>query len=139
MDDDTGTTYQFYPEDFEGDTDPTDQHVDRAPLVIASCIGVGGLLFLADPLVDSFDVAGVEIRLVVLSAVVLATGLLLGSAIYCRRGIYRIGLAHGVGGIGWILVVFGTAYHSTPLLASGLVVLFSGTSALAFLSWQSTG
>lgn len=127
--------YRFDPADFDGDGDPVDSTPDRAPLVIGTCIVLGGLLFLAEPLVDARTVSGLEIRPVVPAAVVLAAGLLYGGGVYVRRGRRRLGYAHAGGALGWILVLLGTVFAHTVVLVVGVGVLLCGAAALAGLVW----
>jgi len=98
--DGTDEEYRFDPEEFDGDVAPTTSRLDVVPVVVGGCIGLGGLLFLAEPFVDPVPVAGVRLLAVLLSVFVVAAGLLFGCAVYLRRGKRRIGLAHGVGGVG---------------------------------------
>lgn len=127
--------YRFDPADFDDAAEPTDSTPDRAALVIGICVGLGGLLFLAEPLVDGRVVGGAEVRPIVLSAVVLAAGLLYGSGVYVRRGRRRLGYAHAVGGLGWVLVLLGTVLPHTGVLVAGVAVLLGGAVALAGLVW----
>jgi hypothetical protein len=122
--------YRFQPEDFEGGSDPTEQRLDPVPLALAGFIGIGGLLFLAGPVVDPLVVRDAELQAVVLSAVGIALGLLFGSGVYLRRGDRLLGGAHAVGGFGWTLVVLGTLLPSSTLLFAGLAVIIGGAVAL---------
>lgn len=133
-DDDADEDYRFDPGDFD-DGDPTGSTLDRAPLVIGACIALGGLLFLAESLVDARTLSGLEIRPVVPAAVILAAGFLYGSGVYVRRGRRRLGYAHAAGALGWILVLLGTVLASTVVLAAGAGVLLCGAAALAWLVW----
>lgn len=133
--DDADEDYRFDPEDFDGDGDPTGETPGRAPLVIGACIVLGGLLFLAEPLVEAPTVAGLEVRPVVPAAVVLAAGLLYGSRVYVHRGRRRLGYAHAAGALGWILVLLGTVLDHALVLAAGVGILLCGAAALAGLVW----
>lgn len=130
--------YRFHPEDFEGDGDPTDREVDRAPIVIVGCLGIGVALFLANPFVEPLTIGGVEIDLMVLAAAVFALGLLAGSGAYIRQGRLRLGVVHAVGAVGWLLLVIGTAFSSTAALVAGGGVLVLGAVLLVFLTWRSS-
>lgn len=134
---DSDDEYRFYPEDFEGDDDPTEGSVDAAPLIIVACLGAGGLLFLADPLVGPIEVFGVEFRTLVASAIVIAAGLLVGSSVYIRRGRRILGYVHAFGGLGWVLVVLGTLLDSPPLLVAGAITLVVGAVAIVVLAFYS--
>lgn len=127
--------YEFYPEDFEGE-EPTGRRGERAPLVIAACIGVGALLFLAEPVVEARTVAGLEFSPIVPSALVLAFGLLVGASVYVRRGERSLGYAHGIGGVGWLFVLLGTLLSSTTLLVAGAGVLGVGAVTLVVLVFR---
>lgn len=134
-DDADDENYRFDPEDFDGDGDPAGSAPDRAPLVIGACIVLGGLLLLAESVVDARTVSGLEVRPVVPAAVVLAAGFLYGSGVYVRRGRRRLGYAHAAGALGWIIVLLGTVLAQTVVLAVGAVVLLGGAAALAGLVW----
>lgn len=129
--------YQFYPEDFDGEDDPTETGVDAAPVVIVGCLGVGVALFLANPFVDPIVVSGVELEAMVLAAAVFSIGLLVGSGVYIREGRTRIGAVHAVGAVGWFLLVVGTAFSSTRILVTGGAVLVLGAAALVVLTLRS--
>jgi len=131
-----GDDYRFNPEDFDGD-DPTRGTVDRAPLVIVGCLGVGVALFLANPFVDPVAVSGVEIELAVVAAAVFSVGLLAGSGAYVRQGRVRLGVVHACGAAGWFLLVVGTAFSSTVALAAGGGLLVFGAAALLLLAIRS--
>lgn len=126
--------YRFHPEDFEGDSDPTDETASIAPLVIVVCLGVGILLFLAGTVTDGLPVLGVEVDLVALSAAVFAVGLFAGSVMYLRQGRRVVGAVHGLGALGWTFLVFGTLLSETVLLAAGVAVLVVGSVALLVIS-----
>jgi hypothetical protein len=103
---------------------------DAASAAVGCCIGVGGVLFLAEPFVDPFAVGGTRVPAVFLSVVVVAAGLLFGAVVFLRRGLTRVGLAHAVAGGGWGLVVLGTLGASGPLLFAGFAVLVGGSVGL---------
>jgi hypothetical protein len=130
--------YRFYPEDFENGNDPTQRELDSAPLIIVACLGVGLVLFLADPLVDPITVSGTAVELGVLAAVVFAVGLFVGSGIYIRKGKRRLGLVHAAGSLGWLLLVVGTAFSNRTALVAGGGVLLLGALSLVVMTWRST-
>lgn len=136
MSDQDDGEYQFSPEDFEGDGNPTERRLDRAPLLIGGCIALGGLLLLAGPRIDGQTVAGFELQAVALAAFVFAVGLSLGGVVYSRRGQRRLGYAHGTGGLGWALVFAGTVLSETALVALGGAVVASGAVGLLFLVFR---
>ena len=119
--------FRFGPADVgpAGDGDAAAEF-DPVPAVIGLAVGIGGLLFLAEPFVDPLAVGGTRLPVVFLSVIVVAIGLLFGGAAYLRRGRRRIGLAHAVGGAGWALVAVGTALGSGVVLFAGLAVLLGG-------------
>jgi hypothetical protein len=120
--------YRFDPADIDEDAD--DGGFDAASAAVGCCIGVGGVLFLAEPFVDPFAVGGTRVPAVFLSVVVVAAGLLFGAVVFLRRGLTRVGLAHAVAGGGWGLVVLGTLAASGPLLFAGFAVLVGGSVGL---------
>jgi len=113
-----------------GIDDADDGGFDTASAAVGCCIGVGGVLFLAEPFVDPLAVGGARLPAAFLSAVVVAAGLLFGAAVFLQRGLTRIGLAHAVAGGGWGLVVLGTLAASGPLLFAGFAVLVGGSIGL---------
>ncbi|MFO7926715.1 MAG: hypothetical protein ACQET5_13490 [Halobacteriota archaeon] len=130
--------YRFYPEDFEDGNDPTRREIAAAPLVIVACLGVGVVLFLADPFVDPITVSGTDFEFTVLAAIVFAVGLFIGSSVYVRQGRRRLGFVHAVGSLGWLLLVIGTAFSSTVALAAGGGALVFGAAALVLMTWRSS-
>lgn len=125
--------YRFDPAAFdEGGESPGG--FDPVPAVIGSCVAVGGALFLAEPYVDPLPVGGVGVPAVLLSVVVVAGGLLFGCVAFLRRERWRLGLAHGVGGVGWTLVALGTVVPSGVLLLAGFAVLVGGCVGLVAMA-----
>ena len=114
--------------------DADDGGFDAASAAVGCCIGVGGVLFLAEPFVDPLAVGGARLPATFLSAVVVAAGLLFGAAVFLRRGLTRIGLAHAVAGGGWALVILGTLGASGPLLFAGFAVLVGGSIGLVAIA-----
>jgi hypothetical protein len=99
---------------------------DYASMVVGTFVGVAGLLFLAEPVVDPVAVGGARIRLIVLSVFVLTAGFALGAGVYLRRGDRLIGIAHAIGAGGWGLVAGATALGSGATLFLGFAVLIGG-------------
>jgi hypothetical protein len=130
--------YRFHPEDFENGNDPTQRELNPAPLIIVTCLGVGLVLFLADPFVDPITVSGTAVELGVLAALVFAVGLFVGSGIYVRQGKPRLGLVHAAGSLGWLLLVVGTAFSNRAALVAGGGVLLLGALSLVVMTWRST-
>ena len=138
--DDREGEYRFEPEDFEDDpTDGSRDTVDPAAVIIAGALGVGVLLLVAAPLVEPVPVAGAEVGLPAAAALVFALGLVVGSGVYVRRGRRFLGAAHGVGAVGWVLVVLGTILPSRRLLLAGVGVLVAGIGVLGVLGWRARG
>jgi len=99
---------------------------DYASMVVGTFVGVAGLLFLAEPVVDPVAVGGAQVRMVALSVVVLTVGFALGAFVYLRRGERLIGLAHAIGAGGWGLVALAPAVGSSLVLFLGFAVLIGG-------------
>ncbi len=118
--------FRFDPADVGSSDRDAATGFDPVPAVIGLAVGAGGLLFLAEPLVDPVAVGGTRLPVAFLSVVVVAAGLLFGGGAYVRRGRRRIGLAHAVGGVGWALVAVGTALGSGVVLFAGFAVLLGG-------------
>ncbi|PSP44209.1 hypothetical protein BRC63_02875 [Halobacteriales archaeon QH_10_70_21] len=79
---------------------------------------------------DPVPVAGLRLPAAFLSVLFVGAGLLLGCPVYLRRGRWRLGAAHGIGGVGWTFVAVGTVLGSGPLLLVGLAVLVGGCVGL---------
>ena len=99
---------------------------DYASMVVGTFVGVAGLLFLAEPVVDPVAIGGLRVRMIALSVVVLTVGFGLGAAVYLRRGERLIGWAHAIGAGGWGLVAGATALGSGPALFLGFAILLGG-------------
>ena len=125
---DSDDGFRFDPSDVDDGDD--DGGFDAASAAVGCCIGVGGILFLAEPFVDPLAVGDARVPAAFLSVVVVAAGLLFGAAVFLRRGLTRIGLAHAIAGGGWGLVVLGTLGASGPLLFAGFAVLVGGSVGL---------
>ncbi|EMA43327.1 hypothetical protein [Halococcus saccharolyticus] len=107
-----------------------ERDVDPAPLAVGALVGLAGLLFLLEPVVDPIPVLGTPTPPFVLSGAVLTIGFGLGAAVYLRRGRRLIGLAHAVGAGGFGLLVGATALGSGTVLVAGVAVLAGGCAFL---------
>lgn len=105
--------------------------LDVGPLVVGTFVGLGGLFFLLEPVVGPVPVAGVDVRMVGLSALSLVVGLNLGAAVFLYRGQRLVGMAHGVAGVGFGAFLLGLAVGSGTLLLGGVLVVVGGMLALA--------
>jgi hypothetical protein len=105
--------------------------LDPAPLVVGTFVGLAGVLFLAEPLVDPVAIGALRVRMVALSAVALVVGLILGAVVFLLRGNRLVGLAHGVAGVGFGAFLVGVALGSGTLLVVGVFVVAGGALALA--------
>ncbi|WP_246983905.1 hypothetical protein [Halorientalis marina] len=99
---------------------------DYASMVVGTFVGVAGLLFLAEPVVDPVAVGGARVRMIALSVIVLAVGFGLGAGVYLRRGERLIGIAHAIGAGGWGLVALAPAVGSPLVLFLGFAILIGG-------------
>lgn len=107
---------------------------DYASLVVGAFVGLAGLLFLAEPVVDPLQVGAVTLRPIALSVVVLTVGFAIGAVVYLRRGKRLVGLAHAIGASGWGLVAGATAIGSGTILLLGFAVLLGGSVFLVVQS-----
>ncbi|MFC6834923.1 hypothetical protein [Halomarina ordinaria] len=89
-------------------------------------VGLAGALVLAQPL-GPFSLAGRRVMPMVLSTVALTAGFALGAVVYHRRGRRFVALAHGVGALGWGLVVLAAGVGSVLVLFVGFAVVLGGT------------
>ncbi|MFB6173221.1 MAG: hypothetical protein ABEI39_01120 [Halobacteriales archaeon] len=108
----------------------TELDVEAGPAAVGTLVGLAGLAFLLEPVVDPVAVGGLRVRPVALSAVVLAVGLSLGAVVFYRRGRRLFALAHGVFGLSWTAIVLGTALGSGTLLVAGVVLVIAGCGFL---------
>ena len=104
--------------------------VDGGPALVGVLVGLAGLLFLAEPVVDPVAAGGLRVRPVALSAVVLAVAFCAGAAVFARRGRRLFALAHAVFGVAWTAVVAGTALGSGAVLVAGVVLAVAGCGFL---------
>lgn len=109
------------------ETDVFGEDPDYASMVVGTLVGVAGLLFLAEPVVDPVAVGGARIHMLALSVLVLTVGFALGAVVYLRRGERLIGIAHAIGAGGWGLVAGATALGSSAALFLGFAVLVGGS------------
>lgn len=105
--------------------------LDVGPLVVGTFVGLGGLFFLLEPVVDPVSVGGVDVRMVGLSALSLVVGLNLGAAVFLHRGQRLVGMTHGVAGVGFGAFLLGLAVGSGTILLAGVLVVVGGMLALA--------
>jgi hypothetical protein len=132
--------YRFDPEDFDesGELPESDTDIDLAPLIIVGSLTGGILLFLANPFVDPFSVAGMEIEFRNVSAFVFAIGLVTGAGIYAKQGEPLLGAIHALGALGWVALAVGTVLSNDWLLIAGGGLLVTGAVALVVLTWRAT-
>ena len=105
--------------------------LDAGPLVVGTFVGLAGLFFLAEPVVEPVAFGGLRVRMVALSAASLVVGLNLGAAVFLHRGQRLVGTAHGVAGVGFGAFLLGLAVGSGALLLAGVLVVVGGMLALA--------
>jgi hypothetical protein len=86
--------------------------VESGPAVVGLLVGVGGLLFLLEPV----TIGSIRARPVALSTIVLAAGFCLGALVFLRRGRRLFGVAHGIFGVAWAGVAVGTAARSGAIV-----------------------
>jgi len=103
---------------------------ETGPAAVGALVGLAGLLFLLEPVVDPVPVGAVRVRPVALSAVVLAVGLSVGAVVFARRGRRLFALAHAVFGAAWTGIVLGTVLGSGPVLVGGVLLTIAGAGFL---------
>jgi len=104
--------------------------VEAGPMAVGLLVGVGGLLFLLEPLVDPVRIGQARVRLVALSTVVLAGGFCLGAVVFLRRDRRLFGLAHGVFGLAWAGIAAGTAFGNGTLVVAAVLLVVAGAGTL---------
>jgi len=104
-----------------------DDTVDWPTLVVGLFVACGGVLFLAEPVVDPFRVGSASIRPMAASVVALTVGFALGGVVFVRRGKRLVGIAHGIGAAGWGFVALGSAVGNGTALLLGFAVLLGGS------------
>ena len=97
--------------------------VEFWPAVVGGLVGLGGVLFLLEPVVAPVAIGPVRARPVALSTVALAAGFCLGAPVFLRRGRRLFGVAHGVFGLAWGGGAVGAATRSGAVgVRAGLFV-----------------
>jgi hypothetical protein len=104
--------------------------IEPWPAVVGLLVGLGGLLFLLEPVVGPVAIGSIRARPVALSAVVLAIGFCLGAPVFLRRGRRLFGIAHGVFGLAWAGVAVGTAARSGTVVVGGVLLVVAGSGFL---------
>ncbi|MFB6205805.1 MAG: hypothetical protein ABEJ05_04660 [Haloglomus sp.] len=112
--------------------------LDPGPLLTGAFVGLAGVLFLLQPLVEYVRLGALRVRPAALSAFVLALGLWVGAAVFLARGQRSAAAAHAVGAAGWSGIVLGTAAGNGTLLLGSIVGLVVGMVALAVESRRYT-
>ena len=110
--------------------------IEPGPAVVGLVVGVGGLLFLLEPLVGPVAIGSVRARPVALSTVVLAAGFCLGAPVFLRRGRRLFGLAHGIFGVAWAGVAVGTAARSGTIVVGAVLLVVAGAGFLVVRARQ---
>ncbi|MEF8786069.1 MAG: hypothetical protein V5A45_09070 [Haloarculaceae archaeon] len=100
--------------------------LDPAPLVVGAFMALAGALFLAEPFVPPIGLGGVGVPIAAFSFVALAVALDLGAILFYWQGDATAAMAHGVAGLGWTLLVVGTALGQSVLWLLGLAVIIGG-------------
>ena len=104
--------------------------VEFWPAVVGGLVGLGGVLFLLEPVVGPVAIGPVRARPVALSTVVLAAGFCLGAPVFLRRGRRLFGIAHGVFGLAWGGVAVGTATRSGAVVIGAVLLVVAGSGFL---------
>jgi hypothetical protein len=100
--------------------------LDPAPLVVGAFMALAGVLFLAQPFVAPIPLGGVAVPIAAFSFVALAVALDLGAVLFYWQGDATAARVHGVAGLGWTLLVVGTALGGGLLWLLGLAVVIGG-------------
>ncbi|MEF8841784.1 MAG: hypothetical protein V5A62_09195 [Haloarculaceae archaeon] len=106
--------------------------LDYGSLGVGVVVGLAGLAFLLEPVVDPVAIGGFRVRPVAVSAVLLALGLDLGAFVFLRQGRRLVGLAHAIGGAGFTALVVAVAIDSGTLAVSAVLVLGGGMLFLVY-------
>lgn len=104
--------------------------VEPWPAVVGLLVGLGGVLFVLEPLVGPIAIGPVRARPVALSTVALAAGFCLGAPVFLRRGRRLFGVAHGLFGIAWVGVAVGTAARSETVVVGAVLTVVAGAGFL---------
>jgi hypothetical protein len=110
--------------------------VESGPAVVGLLVGVGGLLFLLEPVVAPVTIGSIRARPVALSTIVLAAGFCLGALVFLRRGRRLFGVAHGIFGVAWAGVAVGTAARSGAIVIGAVVLVVAGAGVLVVRARQ---
>lgn len=106
--------------------------LDYGSLGVGLLVGLAGLLFLLEAVVEPVPVGRFRVRPVALSAVSLALGLDLGAVVFLGQGRRLAGLAHAIGGAGFTALVVAVAIDSGTLAVSAVLVLGGGVLFLVY-------
>lgn len=130
--------YRFYPEDFDEDGELIVERdgATLAPLIIVGSLGAGIALFVSNFFLDPVHVAGIDIELRSLAALVFSVGLVTGSIVYLQQGERLLAAAHALGAFGWVFLAFGAIFERDVLLVAGAGGLAAGAAALIALVWR---
>lgn len=104
--------------------------VEFWPAVVGVLVGLGGLLFLLEPVVGPVEIGPIRARPVALSTVALAAGFCLGAPVFLRRGRRLFGVAHGVFGLAWGGIAVGTASRSGAVVIGAVLLVVAGSGFL---------
>ena len=108
------------------------RELDFWPVAGGVLVGLAGLFFLLEGVVEPVPVGRFRVRPVALSALLLALGLDLGAVVFLKRGRRLIGLAHAIGGAGFSALVIAVAIDSGTLAVSAVIVLGGGVLFLTY-------
>ena len=108
------------------------RELDFWPVAVGVLVGLAGLFFLLEGVVEPVPVGRFRVRPVALSALLLALGLDLGAVVFLKRGRRLIGLAHAIGGAGFTALVIAVAIDSGTLAVSAVIVLGGGVLFLTY-------
>lgn len=100
--------------------------LDPAPLVVGAFMALAGVLFLAQPFVAPIPLGGVDVPIAAFSFVALAFALDIGALLFYWQGESTAAMVHGVAGLGWTLLVVGTALGGGLLWLLGLATVVGG-------------
>jgi hypothetical protein len=106
--------------------------LDYGSVAVGLLVGLAGLLFLLEAVVEPVPIGGLRVRPVALSAVLLALGLDLGAVVFLGQGRRLVGLAHAIGGAGFTALVVAVAIDSGTLAVSAVLVLGGGVLFLVY-------
>lgn len=104
--------------------------VEPWPAAVGLLVGLGGLLFLLEPVVGPVAIGPIRARPVALSTVALAAGFCLGAPVFLRRGRRLFAVAHGIFGVAWAGVAVGTAARSETVVVGAVLLVVAGSGFL---------